>query len=176
MPFGMDATVDWNGPNFRFKNNTNYPIKIEAKASGGNVTIKLLGTDEKDYYVKMKYEVVEKTPWETKYVEVKVSDNEKGYKDGQVITTAYTGYEIKTYKYKYDKETNELISKTLQTHDKYAKRDKKVVKLIDDTPKPTEPAPKPTEPTPDPTPEPTPEPTPDPTPDAENSGSEGGGE
>ena len=174
MPFGMDATVDWSGPNFRFKNNTNYPIKIEAKASGGNVTIKLLGTDEKDYYVKMKYEVVEKTPWETKYVEVKVSDNEKGYKDGQVITSAYTGYEIKTYKYKYDKETNELISKTLQTHDRYAKRDKKVVKLIDDTPKPA-PTPKP-EPAPEPTPDPvpTPDPTPEPTPEPENGGSEGG--
>ena len=176
MPFGMDATVDWSGPNFRFKNNTNYPIKIEAKAKGGNVTIRILGTDEKDYYVKMKYEVVEKTPWETQYVEIKMSENKEGYKDGQVLTSAYTGYEIKTYKYKYDKETNELISKTLQTHDKYAKRDKRVVRLIDDTPKPTtppttptEPVEKPTEPTTTPT-----EPVETPTePAPENNGSEG---
>lgn len=161
MPFGMDATVDWSGPNFRFKNNTNYPIKIEAKASYGNVTIKLLGTDEKDYYVKMKYEVVEKTPWETVYVDVKESENEKGYTDGQVISTPYTGYEIKTYKYKYDKETNELISKTLQTHDKYAKRDKKIVRIIKDTPEPTTPT-TPTNPPTEPTNPPT-EPTNPPT-------------
>ena len=102
MPYGMDATVSWGGPEFRFKNNTEYPIRIEAWATGGAVTVKLVGTDTKDYYVKMTYEVLSTDPYETVYKEME-EDNEKGYKDGDVITSGYTGYKIRTYRCKYSK-------------------------------------------------------------------------
>ena len=49
MPLGMDATVSWGTLDFKFKNNTEYPIRIEAWVSGGQVHVKLIGTDTKDY-------------------------------------------------------------------------------------------------------------------------------
>ena len=61
-------------------------------------------------------------------------DNEKGYVDGEVILSGWMGYSVDTYKSKYDKETGELISKELETHSEYEKRDKVVCKID----KPTE--------------------------------------
>ena len=129
MPLGMDATVSWGGPDFRFTNNTNYPIRIEAEVSGGYVKIKLIGTDEKDYYVKMEYEVLSNS-YATTVTQEYPKDNDKGYKDGQVIQTAYNGCTVQSYKCKYSKETDELISREEEALSKYKKRDKIVVKLV----------------------------------------------
>jgi len=156
VPPGMDATVSWGGPDFRFKNSTEFPIKIKASASGGTTTLTLLGTDTKDYYVKMEYEYISTKAWETVEKEFP-EDNEKGYKDGHVITTPYTGYTIQTYKCKYDKATGNLISRTAWTRDVYDHRDKVVVKIIKD--ESTEPTTEPTVPSTEPSTEPTTEPT-----------------
>lgn len=142
MPLGMDATVSWGGPHFRFTNNTNYPIRIEAEVSGGYVKIKLIGTDEKDYYVKMEYEVLSNTYATTVTEEhTKESAKAKGYKDGQVIQTAYNGCNVQSYKCKYDKETDELISREKEALSKYKKRDKIVIKIVatEETTAPTKP-------------------------------------
>ncbi|MBR3737181.1 MAG: VanW family protein, partial [Eubacterium sp.] len=37
-PLGRDAAIYWGSENFRFKNNTNYPIKIVMKCEGGSLT------------------------------------------------------------------------------------------------------------------------------------------
>lgn len=152
MPYGMDATVSWGGPEFKFKNSTEYPLRIEASASGGSVTINLIGTDTKDYYVKMIYEVVSTDPFETVYEEMP-ADNEKGFKDGDVIVSAYTGYVIRTYRCKYDKQTDELISKDLEVKSTYNRRDKVVCKIIpEEVPTdPTDPSVTPTDPSVTPT-------------------------
>lgn len=130
MPYGMDATVSWGGPEFKFKNTMEYPVKIEAIADRGNVTVRLLGTDTKDYYVKMEYEVLEVHPYKT-VEETYAPDNKEGYKDGQVIITPYTGYKIKTYRCKYNKADDELISRDLEVTSEYARRDKIVCKIVD---------------------------------------------
>ena len=130
MPIGMDATVSWGGPHFTFKNNTNYPIRIEAKEEEGYVKVKLIGTDEKDYYIKMEYEIVGSQSPGVTYREFP-SDNPQGYTDGQVIATPYTGYTAKTYKVKYDKETDELISRDFDRTSQYKKRDEIIVVIVD---------------------------------------------
>lgn len=147
MPYGMDATVSWGGPEFRFRNSTEYPLRIEAHASGGSVTVKLVGTDTKDYYVKMSYTVLSTDPFETIYEEMP-ADNEEGYKDGEVIVGGYTGYVVRTYRCKYDKETDELISKDFEVESKYNRRDKIICKIIqEEVPtEPTEPSATPTDP------------------------------
>ena len=144
MPMGTDATVSWGGPHFSFKNNTNYPIRIEAKVEGGFVKVQLIGTDEKDYYIKMDSVVIGTESPETIYKEFE-PDNEDGYKDGDVITTAYTGYTVRTYKVKYDKKTHELISREEDRVSRYKKRDKVIAKVEQPTEPPTE-APDPTDP------------------------------
>lgn len=136
MPFGMDATVDWSGPDLKIRNNTEYPIRIEAYATGGTVVVTLVGTDTKDYYVKMEYEVLGVDYPKTVYQEVSADNNPKGYYDGYEINSSYTGYNIKTYKCRYDKETNQLLSREFEVQSRYSKRDRLVVKIVNSTPAP----------------------------------------
>ena len=136
MPYGMDATVSWGSLDSKWKNNTDYPIRIEASVSGGQVHVKLIGTDTKDYYVKMTYETVEgPTEGETVYQTFKWN-NKEGYKDGEVIQTAYTGRTVKSYRVKYSKETNEKISSSYEATSRYKSRDKIIARV---EPAPTEP-------------------------------------
>ena len=154
MPYGMDATVDWAGPDFKFRNSTNYPIRIDAEANGGSVTVSLVGTDEKDYYIEMEYVILSVSNYKT--VEEEVGPDE-GHKDGAVKTTPYTGYTVQTYKCKYDKETKELISREKEAYSEYDKRDKVVYKVVEEE-EPTQPEttqPETTEPTQPETTEPT---------------------
>ena len=136
MPYGMDATVSWGGPEFRFKNTSEYPIRIEAYSSGGSVTVKLIGTDTKDYYVKMKYEILSVTNFKKVEQEME-ANNPKGYKDGQTIVSPYTGYKIRTYRCKYDKATNAPISSEVEATSNYSARDHIICKIKQ--PEPTEP-------------------------------------
>lgn len=129
IPYGMDATVSWNGPEFRFRNNTDYPIRIEAEVADGYVRIRIVGTDTKDYYVDMEYEIVGWEDYETIYQEY-APNNEKGYKDGQVITTPYAGCTVKTYRCYYDKTTDELISRNFEAKSKYKTRDQVIAKIV----------------------------------------------
>ena len=46
VPLGMDATAAWGALDFKFKNSTNYPIKIQSSYGGGKVTVSILGTQE----------------------------------------------------------------------------------------------------------------------------------
>lgn len=51
LPMGMDATVSWGGPNFVFANNRDWPIRIDAWVSNGQLTIQIWGTDVDGSYV-----------------------------------------------------------------------------------------------------------------------------
>lgn len=130
VPFGMDATVNWGTLDFQFKNNSDYPIKIEAYSDAGDVTIRILGTDYKDYYVDMEYEIWGVTGWKTVEQELP-PNNPKGYKDGEVIATPYTGYTVQTFRCKYDKATDSLISREKEAYSVYSKRDKIICKIVD---------------------------------------------
>lgn len=132
MPPGMDATVSWGGPHFRFKNNMDYPIRIEAVADGGKVTVRIMGTDTKDYYVKMEYKQYNMVWWKTEYVEMTPDEAAaKGYTDGEVICTPYNGSTVQTYKLKYSKETDELISKEEEELSIYNCRNYMICKIVD---------------------------------------------
>ena len=139
IPLGMDATVSWGGPEFRFKNNYKYPIKIVATANGGDTTISIMSYDDRDYYVKMEYEVLKKTGYSVVYKDF-AYDNAEGYKNGQVISTPYTGYVVDTYRVYYSKETNKEISRTYEGRSTYKHRDK-VIARVAAAPTPSEPTP-----------------------------------
>ena len=61
LDYCMDATVSWPSPNYRFRNNHDYPIKIHATYDGeydtsvhqGAVKVEILGTDVDGTYVKV---------------------------------------------------------------------------------------------------------------------------
>lgn len=54
VPIGTDATVSWGAPDFKFKNNRDYAIRIVATTYNKNVTIKIYGLkQENDYNVEI---------------------------------------------------------------------------------------------------------------------------
>lgn len=141
VDYGMDATVSWGGPDFKFKNNTNFPIKILAEVSDGYVRIKIMGTDEKDYYIEMEYEF---TGWEYHTTVYEEHDTDSGYYDGQVLQGGSDGIYVRSYKVKYDKETGEKLSRDFEARSHYKKVDKIVVRIVEPE-KETQPTEKPTE-------------------------------
>lgn len=128
VPLGMDATVSWGSIDFRFRNSSDYPVRIEANASGGSVTVSLIGTNEKDYYIELEYETISKEDYSVSY-QTMSADNTGGYKDGDYITEPYTGYHVKTYRCKYSSETKELISRDYIDQSVYKKRDGVICKI-----------------------------------------------
>ena len=44
LPRGRDATVSWGTIDFRFVNNTLYPLRIDAKVDGRTLTVRVFGT------------------------------------------------------------------------------------------------------------------------------------
>lgn len=128
-PLSTDATVFWGGIDYKFKNNSEYPIRIEAAADGGTVTVSLIGTETKDYYVEFESVHLDTYSYKTVYKEYP-EGNSQGYSDGKVLTSPYTGYKSEGWSVKYDKVTGEEISRTKVSTDVYHTRDKVVVKII----------------------------------------------
>ena len=119
IDWGMDATVSWGGPDYKFTNNTDYPIKIVATYSGGYLTVKILGTNVDGTYVKMTNEVLSKTDWETVYKD----DETLPAGTEKVTTTTYTGYKVKSYRNVYSAD-GKLISSTYEATSDYKVRNK----------------------------------------------------
>lgn len=142
---GFDAEVYYGQLDFRFRNSTDQPIRIDASVSGSKVTIQLIGTDNRDYTVEIIYKV-DKTKEPTTVYNTMTEDNPGGYKEGDVLTQAITGYDISTYMRKYSKNTGSLISENLIVTSIYSKLDQVVVKIETTAPPPDEPT-DPSEPT-----------------------------
>lgn len=133
VPLGMDATVSWGSLDFCFRNNSSHHILIDASAVGPEITVSLMGIDDKDYYVEMEYEVLKEYPSTTHYQTME-ADNKDGYKNGDYIVTPYKGYDINTYRCKYNKETKALISKVKEAFSDYKKRDGIICEIPDTSP------------------------------------------
>ena len=119
---GMDATVSWGGPDYKFTNNTQYPLKIVAKYDKGYLTVQLWGTKTDDLVVKMTYETLSTTPFE----EVEQLDPSLAPGQRQVKVTPYTGYRVKTYRNIFDGSGN-LISSDVEAISDYKHRNRLVL-------------------------------------------------
>ena len=65
VPEGMDAAIYWGVQDFKFKNTSPYPLRIDASVSGGKVHITLVGTEWKDYTIEMSFEINEVKEYDT---------------------------------------------------------------------------------------------------------------
>ena len=172
VPNGMDATVVYNAIDFKFKNNTEYPVRIRAIVEGRKLTVTVTGTKTQPFTVKLFNETLSTTPYEVVYK----PDDTVAPGTTVVETTAYTGCKVRVYRCVYDGEGN-LLSRTLESTNNYRHRDKVILYnpvdavslgLADaqETVQPVQPEPEPIpEPTPEPTPEPAPQPEPEPQPE-----------
>lgn len=128
VPLGMDAAISWGVKDFRFRNNTEYPLRIDASSDGGSVTVTLVGTDTKDYYIEMEYETLNTYDYSISYRTMSAG-NKEGYKNGDYIVKPYTGYDVKTYRCKYSKADNSLISRDFEDSSKYYSRNGIICKI-----------------------------------------------
>lgn len=98
VPWGLDATVSWGGPEFKFRNNREFPIKVVSKVEGRQLTVEIWGTDVDGTYVKMDYTA--STAYDSKYPSVAI------------------GTRATTYRCIYDKDDN-LISREVEDNSFY---------------------------------------------------------
>lgn len=94
VKLGRDATVVYGTTDFKFKNNQKTPIKIEAKASGGVLTIKIFGFEDDKKVVSLKTETVQVRP----FTETIIQDTTIPVGSTKIIQKGSNGYTVKTYK------------------------------------------------------------------------------
>jgi len=121
-PYGQDATVYWGSLDFRFQNDTNYPLKLVLTCENGILSVSIIGTKKDTNYVVFRSEVISTTPFEIKYEYDETV--EKGV--DWVKQTAYTGRVVYAYRDIYD-QNGTLISSTLENKSTYKKRDRIIV-------------------------------------------------
>lgn len=127
-PLGEDATVDYGNLDFRFKNDTDYPIKIVAEQTNGQMIMTIIGTKTTDKTVKTRTDVLATYTPET----VEKKDNSMKVGQTRVETTPITGYSTRTYKIITE---NGETTEELANSSNYVKRDKVVyVGTIQPTP------------------------------------------
>ena len=117
ITLGMDATVSWGGPEFRFKNNTGYPIRIDVSYENSEITVSIYGTKTDDITVKMTRDIISSTGYQTEYVETE----ELPWGTQQQKQSGYTGYEVVSYRNLYDGDGN-LISSNVEAKSSYKSR------------------------------------------------------
>lgn len=108
---GLDATVAYGSIDFRFKNNYSAPIKILASASGGVMSVTILGTKEQNKKVELVTQTLGTTPFPTEYVEV------DSLKAGQqrVKQNGLNGYKVSATKIVKDGNGNVIRKESLGT-------------------------------------------------------------
>ena len=120
---GLDATVTWGGPDYKFTNDTDYPIKIVTSYEGGYLTVKVLGTNATGITAKMTNEKLSTTDFQVVYED----DPTLAPGTEKVKTTPYTGSKWKTYRNLYD-ANGKLISSTYEDTSDYKARNKVILK------------------------------------------------
>lgn len=118
IDYGIDATIYWGSLDYKFRNDTDYPIKIEASVTD-RVNITFLGTKTDDTYVVMEVEQTGTTP----YSVITEVDETKPVGYSEVTQTAYTGYSYTSYRCVYAADGT-LISRTHEADSKHIKRDR----------------------------------------------------
>ncbi len=161
LPASLDATVSWKEPDFKFKNNKSFPIKITAWVEGKKLYVELWGTKENDNYVELESKTLSYI--ENKTIEKIDPTLVPGEK--KVEVAGHGGHVSEAYKLVYD-GTGKLLSRTRISKDTYKAQDRVVLVGPEPSepagPAPTEPQPTETQPTTPPETEPTNPPETDP--------------
>ncbi|GAE89269.1 VanW family protein [Acetivibrio straminisolvens] len=95
IPLGRDAAVAYNELDFKFKNNTNWPVKIVSNVKNNTISFTIYGTkEEPGKTIEIKHVQVGSKPSPVKYID------DPNLEEGQtvVVQSGYTGYTVDTYK------------------------------------------------------------------------------
>ena len=104
LPWGMDATVSWPTPDFKFRNTSEYPVKIVASCDNEarELTIEIWGTN-------------------TEHTTVEIT-SDRYYITDATYTSTIIGWNVYSYAHVYDEDGNlvreyELPASTYYLHD-----------------------------------------------------------
>ena len=120
---GLDATVSWSSPDFKFTNNTSHALLIEANVYGGYVNIRLMGVKENDNYVVMTTEIMGNIDY---YQTVYRADSSLTLNESAVYQGGSNGYTIRSFRNVYSADGT-LLSSTLESYSNYTRRDRVVL-------------------------------------------------
>ena len=100
LPYGLDATVSWPGPDYKFRNDRDYPVKIVAYCNDADksITIEIWGTDVDGSYVEL--------------------TSGYGYRYDSTYPDVVIGYSAVSYLNIYDKDGN-LIDRVFEASSSY---------------------------------------------------------
>lgn len=107
LPIGTDASVSYGYVDFKFKNSTQWPIKINAKVTENNqIIFTLIGTNmTPGKSIEIATETIKTVPYTTKYID----DPSLPEGTTRVIQSGKNGYTVDTYK--IVKQDGKIISK-----------------------------------------------------------------
>lgn len=112
---GLDATVSWGGPDFKFTNNRNYPIKIVCDTSGKILRIYIYGLKtDNDYKVVLDAQYLSTVYAQTVYQ----TDSSLDTGQTRVISNGSNGCKTATYKTLYNSAGN-VVSTECISRDTY---------------------------------------------------------
>ncbi len=164
VPIGQDATVSWKGPDFKFTNNTDYPVAIVAWFNQPKVYFQIYGQKLADgVTIRIESSITERTPVTAEPTERLNEELEPG--ETVVARTAKQG--IKAVAYKVFVKDGKVIDRVLAFTSEYRPLNEIIEHGPEPSPTPTPtvtPIPTPTTVPPSPTATPTPTATPLPTP------------
>lgn len=115
VPIGLDATVSWGAPDFKFKNSRNYPVKIVATTSNKRLTISVYGLKED---VEYEVELVSYKTGTVPYSTVYTTDSSLGKGKTKVVQSGSNG--ATSVAYKILKLNGQEVSRTLLSKDTYS--------------------------------------------------------
>lgn len=157
VPKGQDATVSYGSVDFKFRNNTENPIKIEAVASGGQCKVRILGAKPA---TEQKVQIVNTTVSVNQPITNETQDANLPQGTRKVTSSGKTGYVVESVR--IVTENGAEVKREKLTKSTYKSVPTEVTVGIKAVPTPapeSAPAavPVPSTPTPDPAPEATPE-------------------
>jgi len=121
--FANDAMVNWGTNDYRFVNNTDFPVRIEATVSGRNLTIKLIGTKLDDTEIKIETVVLSTIPFGT--VEVPTDTLPVGERRQMQGSSGQAGYRAETFQLLFS-ANGELISRTSLGISRYSAQPRRI--------------------------------------------------
>lgn len=114
VPAGRDATVSWGGPDFKFQNTRNYPIKVVCSGTGGTINVEVYGfKEENEYEVEIESYITRYIPYST------IEKNNPNLAKGETIILQNGSSGCKSVAYRILKKDGEIVSKTLLSQDTY---------------------------------------------------------
>lgn len=139
VPLGQDATVVYGALDFKFKNNTGYPIYIRAVTNGGQLTVNIYGDLDFKKNIKITNSVEQVFDFKTTIV----SDPTLAAGTEKIDHNGQPGYVVSSFRTYYDK-SGQMIKTDKLARDRYLPLDKLILRgpsaPVTTTPEPEDPS------------------------------------